>query len=199
MTIEDFPDTPAGRPVWLTTLADLGLLLVGFFVFLQATSHRDPHALAKGFRAGFAQNSPAAASAASDPMPVAAAAMLDFGTGSSVLPSSPAGIVAWARVAVRDPRVVLRISGETDGSVTDVDPATGSADLLAADRARAVAAALAQAGAIAPGRLTIVNAPDHPGRGRRAVLITMGFAGNRQVPAGSGTPVAAPSIPRTEI
>ena len=28
------------RPLWLITLADLSLLLVGFFVFLQATAHK---------------------------------------------------------------------------------------------------------------------------------------------------------------
>lgn len=179
MTADDiFPEAPAGRPVWLTTLADLGLLLLGFFVFIQASHGIDGHTLAQGFRSGFgvAEQPPAAP----DPMPVAAAAMLDFAPGSASLPQSPAGLVAWARAAASDPRVVLKVSGETDGSAADVDPATGSDAVLAADRARTVAAALAAAHAVAPGRLTIVNAAPRPGHGRRAVLITLGFAGDRQ-------------------
>ncbi|TPG20614.1 flagellar motor protein MotB [Sphingomonas koreensis] len=165
--------------MWLITLADLALLLVGFFVFVQANSHLDGGTVARGIRAGFGADTPVAAPP--EPMPVAAAAMLDFAAGSSLLPQSPAGLIAWAREATRDPRVTLKVSGETDGSRADVDAATGNGAVLAADRARAVAAALAGAGAVAPGRLTIVNAADRPGHGRRAVLITVGFAGNRPI------------------
>src|SRR3546814_14344332 len=75
----------AGRPIWLTTLADLGLLLVDFFVFVQATQDIDKRALANGFRAGFGGEP---APAAPEPMPVAAAAMLHFVPGSAVLPRS---------------------------------------------------------------------------------------------------------------
>ena len=46
-------DVAPGRPLWLTTLADLSLLLVGFFVFLQASQTVDRQALAAGIRAGF--------------------------------------------------------------------------------------------------------------------------------------------------
>ena len=46
-----FPDATAAKPLWLITLADLALLLVGFFVLVQATS-LDRAALAKGLRAG---------------------------------------------------------------------------------------------------------------------------------------------------
>ncbi|MCM8731249.1 flagellar motor protein MotB [Hephaestia sp. GCM10023244] len=164
----------AARPIWLTTLADLGLLLVGFFVFVQATQNLDKRALANGFREGFGA---APAPAAPDPMPVAAAAMLNFAPGSATLPGAPDGLVAWARAATGDPRVTLRIAGSVDGSAADVDAATGSGAVLAADRARAVAAALARA-RVAPGRMTIVNAPDRPGQGRRQVLVTLGFAGD---------------------
>jgi hypothetical protein len=181
MTLADeFPESPSGRPIWLITLADLALLLVGFFVFIQANSHLDGRRLAEGFRAGFGVASAPEAKPAPDPMPVAAAAMLDFAPGSALLPQSPAGVIAWAREAAADPRVTLKISGETDGSVADVDPASGSAAVLAADRARTLAAALAAAHVVQPGRLTIVNAPDRAGRGRRAVLVTLGFAGARQ-------------------
>jgi outer membrane protein OmpA-like peptidoglycan-associated protein len=113
-------------------------------------------------------------------MPVAAAAMLDFTPGSAALPQSPASLIAWARAAAADPRVTLKVAGETDGSAADIDPASGSRAVLAADRARAVAAALAEAHVVQPGRLTIVNAPDRAGKGRRAVLVTLGFAGERQ-------------------
>src|SRR3546814_12285360 len=98
----------AGRPIWLTTLADLGLLLVGFFVFVQATQDIDKRALANGFRAGFGGEP---APAAPEPMPVAAAAMLNFVPGSAVLPSAPAGLIAWARPATRDPPEIGRARG----------------------------------------------------------------------------------------
>ena len=179
MTADEFPETLPGRPVWLITLADLALLLVGFFVLIQASQHVDRKALARGIREGF--GAPAANPAAMpDPIPVAAAAMMNFAPGSAILPAAPAGLVAWAREALRDPRVTLKISGTADGSVTDVDPTTGSGAVLAVDRARAVAAALAGAHTLPAGRMTIVNAPDIPGRNRRAVIVTLGFAGAQQ-------------------
>ncbi|MGY4394897.1 flagellar motor protein MotB [Sphingomonas sp. UYAg733] len=175
MTIEDFPEDVPGRPAWLMTLADLALLLVGFFVFVQAAQHLDQNALAKGIREGF--GAPASTIVVPiEPMPVAAAAMLNFAPGSAALPSSPAGLVAWAREATRDPRVTLKISGGTDGSATDVDAGTGSGAVLAADRARAVAAELARGKAVAPGRMTIVNTIT---ANRRSVVVTIGFEGDR--------------------
>ena len=48
----DFPEPSASRPLWLMTLADLALLLVGFLVLVQATS-LDRDALAKVLREGF--------------------------------------------------------------------------------------------------------------------------------------------------
>ena len=178
MTLDEFPDSPSGRPIWLMTLADLALLLVGFFVFVQASQHLDRQTLARGIREGF--GAPAVTSAvAPDPMPVAAAGMLNFAPGSAALPASPAGLIAWAREATRDPRVTLKISGAVDGSAADVDPTTGSGAVLAADRARTVAVALAAAHAVPGGRATIVSAPERPGS-HRAVIVTLGFAGDRQ-------------------
>ena len=174
MTFDTFPEPATGRPVWLITLADLALLLVGFFVFLQASHGLDSQALAKGFRDGFGAPStaPAPAPATPDPMPLAAAAMLNFAPGSAALPASPGGLVAWAREASRDPRVTLRIAGSVDAA-GDIDPATGSGAVLAIDRARAVAAALATAHAVSADRMTITT-----GRpGRRAAIVTLGFAG----------------------
>lgn len=168
-TPDDFPDDAPGRPAWLMTLADLALLLVGFFVFIQATDHLDRKALAKGIREGFGTDT-----VIEDPMPVAAAAMLNFAPGSATLPASPAGLIAWAREATRDPRVTLRISGGSDGTPGDVDPATGSSAVLAIDRGRAVAAELARARAVPQGRMTIVTAAGGKGR---SVIVTLGFAG----------------------
>ncbi len=168
MTEDDFPVTAPGRPIWLMTLADLALLLVGFFVLIQATQTLDRKALAKGLRDGFG-----AAAAAPDPMAVASNAVFDFGPGASALPAAQ-GLDVWAREALADPRVTIRITGSTDGSRADVDPATGSAAILAADRARTVAAALAKAGVA--GRFIIVNAP---GTGRRGVVLTQSFVGDR--------------------
>ena len=175
---DEFPEMVASRPVWLITLADLALLLIGFFVFVQANNHLDSRQLAQGLRAGFGGANTPEAPAGADPMPVAAAAMLGFAPGSATLPQSPAGVIAWARAAAADPRVTIKVSGETDGSAADVDPTTGSAAVLAADRARALATTLATAHVGRPGHLTIVNAPDRAGKGRRAVLVTLGFGGD---------------------
>jgi flagellar motor protein MotB len=168
--LADFPEDVPGRPAWLMTLADLGLLLVGFFVFIQASQNLDQKALAKGIREGFGADT-----IVPEPMPVAAAAMLNFAPGSAVLPASPAGLIAWAREATRDPRVTLKISGSSDGSPADVEGATGSNAVLAADRARNIAAELARAHAVPAGRMIIVTAP---GGRSRSVTVTLGFAGN---------------------
>lgn len=164
MTDALYPDPPPAKPLWLMTLADLALLLVGFFVLIQASER--PRAVAEALRASFGGAEAPAASA----MPVMAAGLLEFAPGSAVLPESPAAVIAWAREAARDPRVALTIAGSTDGSATDVDPATGSAAILAADRARTLAAALAS---ISP-RITVTTA-SRPGR--RAAIVTLAFVG----------------------
>lgn len=164
MTFDD--DLPA-RPIWLTTLADLALLLVGFFVLLEA-NQVDPNTLAAGFRAGFGIREQAPA------MPVDLAAVNGFAPGSAQLPDAAAAL-AWARTAAADPRTRLRIIGEVDGSPADVDPVTGSGPILAADRARAVAAMLVRAHAVAPGRIAIVTA-----RGQRRAVLSLGYDGGRQ-------------------
>ncbi len=171
MTDDFFPDAPPVRPIWLVTLADLALLLVGFFVLVQANQSIDKKALAQGLRDGFGSTTRVA-----EPMPVAVAAMTGFAPGSSALPASPAAIIAWARGAAADPRVQIRISGAVDGTPADIEPLTRSASVLAADRARAGAAALASAGAVPADRLTIAN---DPAPGRRAVTLTLGFGGER--------------------
>ncbi|WP_375288188.1 flagellar motor protein MotB [Sphingomonas sp.] len=158
---DDFPAFAPARPLWLITLADLALLLVGFLVLVQATQ-LDRRALAEGLREGFG------AKPVEEPIPVAAAGMMNFAPGSAALPAAPAGLVAWARAALADPRVSLRVAGSVDGSANDVDPLTRSGAVLAADRARAVAAALAE---VAPGRMTVTTARP----GRRQVVVTLAF------------------------
>ncbi|MDF2494387.1 flagellar motor protein MotB [Sphingomonas sp.] len=165
---DEFPAAVAVRPLWLVTLADLALLLVGFFVLLQANQKLDREALVQGIRAGFGV---ASQPVRPDPLPLAAAGMFGFAPGSAQLPSSPRSLLAWAREATRDPRVTLRVTAAVDGSAADVDPSTGSAAVLAADRARAVAAVLAP---VADGRLVILTA-DRPSR--RQVVVTLSFTG----------------------
>lgn len=165
MSFDDTDDAP-GRPVWLMTLADLALLLVGFFVFLQANQSMSPQALAAALRAGFAAE-PAA-------MPVDLATIHGFEAGSATLPDSAAAL-AWARAAAHDPRTRLKITGEVDGTPSDVDQLTGSGPILAADRARAVAALLIHSGAISPERIAIVT-----GTGQRRAVLTIGYDGGRQ-------------------
>lgn len=165
MTYHD-EDAPA-RPIWLMTLADLSLLLVGFFVFLQATQV-DPKILAASFRAGFGIKEAAATTQA---MPVDIAAATGFAPGSAQA-GDLSGVIGWARTAAVDPRTRLRITGETQGD-GDVDPATGSAAILAADRARAIASALVRTGAVPASRVQIAT-----GTGQRRALLTIGFDGD---------------------
>jgi len=188
MTAPDdvLPEIAPARPVWLMTLADLALLLVAFFVFIQANQQLDGGTLARGIRAGFsAADTPTIVPPA--PMPVSASGLHGFAVGSAALPGPVAPLVAWARDASHDPRAMLAVTGMVDGSGDDVDPVTQSAAVLAADRARTIVGVLIGHG-IAPDRITITAA----GRtGRRGVSVTTGFAGNRQRPA---VPVAVSPI-----
>lgn len=168
MTLFD-EEEPARAP-WLVTLADLSLLLVGFFVFLQA-SQVDPARLAAGIRSGFGAHERAAVPPA---MPVDIATATGFAPGSAV-PADTASALEWARGAARDPRTRLRITGEVDGSAADVDPATGSGPILAADRARAIAALLVRQHVADPARIVIST-----GRGQRRAVLALGFEGSRQ-------------------
>ncbi|KQM87479.1 hypothetical protein ASE67_07170 [Sphingomonas sp. Leaf23] len=171
-------DTAPGRPLWLTTLADLSLLLVGFFVFLQAAQAVDKRALTAGIRAGF--------DAQPIPMTVDRAVIDGFAAGSAALPAGTASSVDFVRGAAADRRIAVTLTGGTDG---DVDPATGSAAILATDRARAVAALLVREGAATPAQIAF--AP--PGTGGRGVFIDLGFAGERQAVADRQAPLAAPA------
>ena len=162
---DDLLDPPAGRPLWLWTLADLALLLVCFCELIQAT---DRQALARGLREGFGVATPDTPQP--DPIPLAAGAVA-FAEGSA-MPKAPETLIAFARASLADPRASLRVSGGTAGA-KDVDPSTGSADLLATDRARAVAAFLVDHG-IAADRVAIASATT----GRRAVLVTVSFTGD---------------------
>ena len=160
MTALPFDEEAPARPAWLVTLADLSLLLVGFFVFLQA-SQTDPRALAAGIRAGFTAEKPA--------MPVDLATVTGFAPGSAEV-TAIEGAIAWARDAARDPRTTLVVTGEAGASAGDIDSATRSAPILAADRARAVAALLVASGAVAPERIRIATA-----RGQRRAVLTLGY------------------------
>lgn len=157
-----FPERIATRPLWLVTLADLALLLVGFFVLLQA-SKVAPVRLAHGVRAGFAAEAP--------PLPVSATRIDGFAAGSAALPATAAALTGWAEAQLADPRVSLTVTGGAGQAPGDVDRATGSATLLAIDRARAVAALIAP---IAPARVAVATA-----RGPAAVTITIAFTGER--------------------
>lgn len=163
MNGSDYPDAAPGKPLWLVTLADLALLLIGFLVLMQATQQIGGKALAKGMREGFG-----ASETEDAPIPLASAAMLDFAPGSAILPHAPAAVIAWAREALADPRVQLTVTGSTDGSAADIDRASGSASILAADRARALAAVLRS------DRVVITTTP-RPGR--RAATLTLALVG----------------------
>lgn len=187
MTVTPFDthDVPA-RPLWLMTLADLGLLLLGFFVFVQASQHLDPAAVSASIREGFGTTASVTTPQTDAPPEIEPAMAQELGSvdgfvsGSAEITRNTAGIARWVRGATADPRTQVRLSAGTDGTPKDVDPATGSAALLAADRARAVAVALVEAGAIAPDRIEFAGGEDAP-NGRR-VLIAIGFAGDASQP-----------------
>ena len=162
MTGDALLDDEPRRSIWLITLADVMLLLVGFFVFLQANTTLKPEQIAKGLREGFGL-------AADAPMAVDVNAVTGFAAGSAALP--PNDVAGWVRTALADPRTIVRLTGGTDGTRQDVDPATRSPAILAADRARAVAALIARD--VPPGRIAIDT---RPGAGR-AVQLTIAFAG----------------------
>lgn len=125
-----------GQPLWLITLADLALLLVGFFVFLQATSHKprsEQTAIQAGIREAF--GGPAEARLAVD-----ANAITSFAPGRADLPANAAAIVDWARSALSDPRTRLVVTGYADGS--PADQLDGSSLALAGLRADTAVAAL---------------------------------------------------------
>ena len=161
----DFPDIATPRPPWLVTLADLALLLLGFTVLMQATAAPKRDALARGMREAFGAE-------AEPPIPLAASGVR-FAPGSAV-PGDAAALVAWAADAARDPRVAITVTGATDGTAADTEAVTGSATLLAADRARAVAALLAPL--VGPGRLRVAT---DALPGGRAATVTLAFVGER--------------------
>jgi hypothetical protein len=165
MTVDDLPLPAPAKPLWLMTLADLALLLIGFLLLQQALAREDPERLATALRAGFGSDDAA--------MPVAAAAVDGFAPGSATLPRVPGDVIAWATAALADPRASLAIAGSTDGSRADVDPATRSGTILAADRARALTAALIAAG-LPSDRLTITSSS----RPRRAATVSVAFVGH---------------------
>lgn len=170
---DSWDDIAPARSVWLITLADLALLLIGFFVLLQAHREADRARLFAGLRSGFVTE----ASAPVDPMAVARARVEGYVGGSAE--ADLAATIAWARDAARDKRTVITITGSTAPN-GDVDSATGSAAILAADRARAVAAALVAQGAVSPDRLILRVMPGQ----RRAVTLSVGFAGDHELQAG---------------
>ncbi|WP_314373077.1 hypothetical protein [Sphingomonas paucimobilis] len=176
MTDPVFPEAAPARPIWLVTLADLALLLVGFLVLVQATGTERRPALLNGLRAQFGSSKSLVDQAMRLPpepppaMPVAAAA-LRFAPGSATPVDPDVLFVPWAHEALADPRVRLSVVGATDGSAADVDPVTHSAVVLAADRARAAAALI---GPAAADRLILSTAAKP---GQRIAMVTLVFAG----------------------
>ncbi|OYX52428.1 MAG: hypothetical protein B7Y97_01440 [Sphingomonas sp. 32-66-10] len=170
---DSWDEIAPARSVWLITLADLALLLIGFFVLLQAHREADRSKLLAGLRSGFGTEAPAPV----DPMAVARARVDGYAPGSAEADLS--ATIAWARDVARDGRTVITITGST-AHTGDVDPRTGSAAILAADRSRAVAAALVAQGAVSPDRLILRVAPGQ----RRAVTLSVGFAGDPPSAAG---------------
>lgn len=118
---------------WLMTLADLSLLLVGFFVFMQATalkSQPKQAAISAGIREAFG-------GAADVRLAVEANVISGFAPTSAALPRDADAIVIWARDALADPRTKLIVTGYADPA----ERGGGSTLALAGRRADAVVAA----------------------------------------------------------
>jgi hypothetical protein len=174
-------NAPSARPLWLVTLADLALLLVGFFVFVHA-SQLDRAQLASAIRQGFTHEAaapPQATSAA--PMALDRMGIGPFAIGSAALPVDAGYVARWAAGAASDGRTILAVTGAVAADPADRDSVTGSAALLASDRARAVAAALIAAG-FPRDRIRLST---DPAPSRAGVTLSVGFAGNRHDPASS--------------
>ena len=150
------------------TLADLALLLVGFFVLVQAT---DRQALAKGLREGFGGAVADSVQARPDP------ARRRRGRRSRPARPSrtrPRALIDFAAANLRDPRASLRVSGGTVGAGR-----CRSGDRQrrpARRRPRARIAAYLIGHGIAADRIIIAAA----GTGRRTALVTVSFTGDRQ-------------------
>ena len=98
----------ARKPLWLMTLADLSLLLVGFFVFLQATAHKPERAqaaISAGIREAFGGEPEMRLAVEAD--------AVSFAAGSAVPPDLTA-IRLWAKDALADPRTRLVVTGYAD-------------------------------------------------------------------------------------
>lgn len=137
------------RPIWLMTLADLALLLVGFFVFIQATARQDAAtqaAVTASIRGAFGGDD---AVTAPNAIALDANILPGFAPGSAALPRSPTALVEWARSGARDHRTRLLVTGYVDGSAADGSLA------LAAARAVAVAEAIESVGAVPGDRIRI--------------------------------------------
>lgn len=146
------------RSIWLMTLADLGLLLIGFFVFIQATARFDDRTraeLAAGIRDAFA-GSQTVAPAPPPAVAVDVNILSGFAVGSAALPGAPTALIGWAGTSIVDPRTHLLVTGFADGSAADV--AEGSALALAAARAGAVAARIEAAGIVSKDRIRVAAA-----------------------------------------
>lgn len=150
---------------WLMTLADLSLLLVGFFVFMQATAQKSQPkqaAISAGIREAFGGE-------AEVRLAVEANVISGFALASASLPRDAGAVTIWARDALADPRTKLIVTGYADGS--PADRSGGSALALAGQRADAVVAAFGKtvpaqrihlAAAVAPNarRVTLVISYD---------------------------------------
>jgi hypothetical protein len=143
------------RSRWLTTLADLALLLVGFLAMLHVVDQRGPaerSRLANGLRAQFG-------GVVLAPVTVDANRIDGFQPGAAATVQDIAPLLDWVRIAARDPRSRLVITGYGDPRES------AEALALAARRAEAVAVTLRASGVVSGNRID-VEARTAAGKGR---------------------------------
>lgn len=138
---------PRARPLWLVTLADLSLLLLGFFVLIQASARDSAPrraAIAAGIRDAFGgSNAPRIA--------VAANRLSGFAPGAAALPpAASAALADWAKQAAADPRSLILITGHAspdEGLTLAAARAEAVALVVPVDRTRLRLAAIVEPGA----------------------------------------------------
>lgn len=152
---------------WVVTLADLALLLVGFFVMVHAAEKKG----ATRQMADAVRGALGVTVARAQPTGVAldADALTGFSAGDAALPKAIWPVAQWLKQAAADPRARVLVTGRSDDREAD---RSTSGLIIAASRADIVARALIRTGAIPASRVDLAASA---GGAERRVDITISY------------------------
>lgn len=158
---------PRRRARWVMTLADLFMLLVGFFVMLHAAEARHQTsamtaAVKRALGVKVARGQP-------ERVALDANALTGFSAGDAALPAAVWPVAQWLRQAAADPRSRVLVTGHSDDR--EADRSTGGL-MVAAARADSVARAIVKTGAVPASRIDLAASA---GGADRRVDITISF------------------------